>query len=88
MLDLCINWRPEDGATAAQRLADQIEAKLHGILVVRNKWPSPPSGSSVEAIEDSLRICRVMVAVIGARWTEGLSNPDDSVRLTLAVAEA
>jgi TIR domain/Sulfatase-modifying factor enzyme 1 len=89
-----ISYRRDDAPHLAGRLYDRLSARFpkdHIFIDVDNLYAGV---DFVEAIEQSVGACDVLIAVIGRRWlisseAEGsrrLDNPDDFVRLEIATA--
>ena len=88
-----ISYRRDDAAHLTGRLSDRLAAHFpkNPIFV---DVDMEPGIDFVEAIEQSVGFCDVLIAVIGNRWlisseAEGshrLDNPDDFVRLEIATA--
>jgi hypothetical protein len=87
-----INYRRDDASHLAGRLYDRIAAHFPKNQIFIDVDNLDPGIDFVEAIEQSVGACDVLIAVIGNRWlisseAEGsrrLDNPDDFVRLEIA----
>src|SRR5215471_21763437 len=88
-----ISYRRDDAAHLTGRLSDRLAAHFPKNPVFID-LDMEPGIDFVEAIEQSVGFCDVLIAVIGNRWlisseAEGsrrLDNPDDFVRLEIATA--
>src|ERR1700680_3141133 len=89
-----ISYRRDDASYPAGRLYDRLSATLPKNQIFIDVDNLDPGVDFFEAIEASVGSCDVLIAVIGKRWLissdeEGrrrLDNPDDLVRLEIAVA--
>jgi len=89
-----INYRRDDTSASAGRLYDRLTAHFPKNQIFIDVDNLDPGVDFVEAIEQSVGSCDVLIAVIGRRWlisseAEGsrrLDNPDDFVRLEIATA--
>jgi DNA-binding beta-propeller fold protein YncE len=89
-----ISYRREDEPAAAGRLYDSLVAALGAQSVFIDVDGIKPGADFVDVLEDVLRKCEVLVAVVGRRWLEAtddagrprLDDPDDFVRLELVRA--
>src|SRR6516162_8334032 len=89
-----ISYRREDASYPAGRLYDRLSAHFPQNQVFIDVDNLDPGVDFVEAIEQSVGSCDVLIAVIGRHWlisseAEGsrrLDNPDDFVRLEIATA--
>ena len=88
-----INYRRDDASHLAGRLYDRLAAHFPKKQIFIDVDNLDPGVDFVEAIEQSVGSCDVLIAVIGKRWltseAEGsrrLDNPDDFVRLEIATA--
>src|SRR6516162_8455623 len=88
-----INYRRDDASHLAGRLYDRLAAHFPKNQIFIDVDNLDPGVNFVEAIEQSVGSCDVLIAVIGKRWltseAEGsrrLDNPDDFVRLEIATA--
>src|SRR6516165_4969742 len=89
-----INYRRDDSSASAGRLYDRLAARFPKDQIFIDVDNLDPGVDFVEAIEQSVGACDVLIAVIGRRWlisseAEGsrrLDNPDDFVRLEIATA--
>ena len=92
--NIFINYRCDDAAYPAGRLYDRLSAHSPKNQIFIDVDNLDPGVDFVEAIEQSVGSCDVLIAVIGNRWLtssdgEGnrrLDNPDDFVRLEIATA--
>ena len=91
---ILINYRRDDASHLAGRLYDRLAAHFPKNQIFIDVDNLDPGVDFVEAIEQSVGSCDVLIAVIGKRWlisseADGgrrLDNPDDFVRLEIAVA--
>jgi len=89
-----INYRRDDSSGSTGRLYDRLAARFPKDQIFIDVDNLDPGVDFVEAIEQSVGACDVLIAVIGRRWlisseAEGsrrLDNPDDFVRLEIATA--
>lgn len=89
-----VNYRRDDASHLAGRLYDRLAARFPKNQIFIDVDNLDPGVDFVEAIEQSVGSCDVLIAVIGRRWlssseAEGsrrLDNPDDFVRLEIATA--
>jgi hypothetical protein len=89
-----INYRRDDSSSAAGRLYDRLSSHFASNQIFIDVDNLAPGVDFVEAIEQSVGSCDVLIAVIGGRWLissdeEGrrrLDNPDDFVRIEIATA--
>jgi formylglycine-generating enzyme required for sulfatase activity len=89
-----ISYRRDDAPHLAGRLYDRLSARFPKDQIFIDVDNLDPGVDFVEAIEQSVGACDVLIAVIGRRWlisseAEGsrrLDNPDDFVRLEIATA--
>jgi hypothetical protein len=92
--NIFINYRRDDSSASAGRLYDRLAALFPKNQIFIDVDNLDPGVDFVEAIEQSVGSCDVLIAVIGKRWLissdqEGsrrLDNPDDFVRLEIATA--
>jgi ribose transport system substrate-binding protein len=92
--NIFINYRRDDASYPAGRLYDRLSAHFPKNQIFIDVDNLDPGIDFVEAIEQSVGSCDVLIAVIGKRWlisseAEGsrrLDNPDDFVRLEIATA--
>jgi peptidoglycan/xylan/chitin deacetylase (PgdA/CDA1 family) len=89
-----INYRRDDASYPAGRLYDRLSASFPQNQIFIDVDNLDPGVDFVEAIEQSVGSCDVLIAVIGKGWLtshdqEGqrrLHNPDDFVRIEIATA--
>jgi hypothetical protein len=89
-----VNYRRNDSSASAGRLYDRLAARFPKNQIFIDVDNLDPGIDFVEAIEQSVGSCDVLIAVIGRYWlssseAEGsrrLDNPDDFVRLEIATA--
>jgi ribose transport system substrate-binding protein len=89
-----INYRRDDSSASAGRLYDRLSSHFASNQIFIDVDNLAPGVDFVEAIEESVGSCDVLIAVIGRRWLissdeEGkrrLDNPDDFVRIEIATA--
>jgi phosphohistidine phosphatase SixA len=94
MARIFINYRREDTAGWAGRLFDRLNQKFGRENVFMDIDTLEPGVDFVEAIQEAVGSCDVLIAVIGQKWLtvtnpEGqrrLNNPEDFVRLEIATA--
>jgi streptogramin lyase len=86
-----ISYRRDDEPAAAGRLYDSLVAALGAESVFIDVDGIKPGVDFVDVLEDVLRRCDVLVAVVGRHWLEAtdaggrprLEDPEDFVRLEL-----
>jgi TIR domain len=89
-----VNYRRDDSSASAGRLYDRLAARFPKNQIFIDVDNLDPGVDFVEAIEQSVGSCDVLIAVIGKGWLtsrdqEGqrrLDNPDDFVRIEIATA--
>src|SRR4051794_332108 len=89
-----ISYRRNDTAGFAGRLYDRLHGRLPQSKIFMDVDAIDPGIDFVEAIEQSVGSCDVLIAVIGKRWLtssdeEGrrrLDNPEDFVRAEIGTA--
>jgi TIR domain len=89
-----ISYRREDSAAWAGRLSDRLKSHLPTAQIFMDVDNIEPGADFVQAIEDIVSACDVLIAVIGHRWLTSsdhwgkrrLDNPQDLVRLEVATA--
>src|SRR5271165_1307953 len=82
-----ISYRREDTAGYAGRLYDRLKAAFPGRVFI-DVGEIPPGADFVQAIEQHIEGCAVLIALIGNNWTahDRLQEPADFVRLEIASA--
>jgi len=96
MSGLFISYRRDDCRGWAGRLADTLQANLDENLIFLDIESIPPGDDFVDAIENAVGSCNVMLALIGPHWLNApdkqgkrrLDDPNDFVRLEIATAIA
>ncbi len=89
-----ISYRRDDSAGYAGRLYDRLVAVFGPERVFMDVEGIEPGLDFVEAIEDAVSSCRVLIAVIGDEWTTAadaagrrrLDDPNDFIRLETGAA--
>ena len=89
-----ISYRRDDSAAWAGRLSDRLSTHFPSNRIFMDVDTIEPGIDFVEAIEESVGSCDVLIAVIGNRWLTSsdrvggrrLEKPEDSVRLEIATA--
>lgn len=89
-----ISYRRDDSAGYAGRLYDRLAAHFGTARVFMDVEGIEPGIDFVNAIEDAVGSCRVLIVVIGDEWTDAvdaagrrrLEDPNDFVRLETAAA--
>jgi hypothetical protein len=96
MAAIFISYRREDSAGYAGRLHESLERRLGSRHVFRDVDTLRPGQDFVQAIEEKLAACRVMLVVVGREWLDArrpsgvrrLDEPYDLVRLEIAAGLA
>jgi hypothetical protein len=88
-----INYRHAESAFYAGRLYEQLEAPFGSQVVFIDTEGIQPGRDYMEVIEEKIRSCKILIAVIGRQWltcsVEGgrrLDDPEDVVRVEIAEA--
>jgi hypothetical protein len=89
-----ISYRREDSFGSAARLFDRLEARFGKNQVFMDIDAIKPGMDFVEAIDQAVGECDVLIAVIGPQWltstdadgSRRLDNPEDFVRLEISTA--
>ncbi|WP_372661891.1 toll/interleukin-1 receptor domain-containing protein, partial [Hydrogenophaga sp.] len=89
-----ISYRRDDSAGYAGRLYDRLAAHFGADRVFMDVEGIEPGLDFVDAIEDAVDSCRVLIAIIGDEWTHGtdaagrrrLDDPNDFIRLETGAA--
>src|SRR5271165_1597256 len=89
-----ISYRREDSSAWAGRLSDRLSTHFPSNQIFMDVDTIEPGIDFVEAIEESVGSCDVLIAVIGTRWLNSsnpagnrrLEIPEDSVRVEVATA--
>jgi hypothetical protein len=89
-----ISYRREDSSAWAGRLSDRLKNNLPSNKIFMDVDTIDPGVDFIEAIEEVVAACDVLIAVIGTRWltssdrrgTRRLDIPEDLVRLEIATA--
>jgi len=89
-----ISYRREDSSAWAGRLSDRLKNHLPSNKIFMDVDTIDPGVDFVEAVEEVVSACDVLIAVIGNRWltssdrrgTRRLDIPEDLVRLEIATA--
>lgn len=87
MPDVFISYRRED-AGAAGRMADWLGTHFGSDRVFLDVSRIRGGEDFPDVIDQAIRDCRALVAVVTPRWSEGLHDPADWVRRELAIALA
>jgi hypothetical protein len=92
MAALFISYRREDSAGHAGRLCDRLTGRLGEDRVFMDVEDMKPGQNFLRAIDDTLAGCACVIAIIGPRWLEMLTQRaqgrDDFVRHELSAAFA
>jgi TPR repeat protein len=91
-----ISYRRDDSAGYAGRMHDRLERDLGRDFLFMDVDAIPPGANFVQVLQDEVSQCAVLLAMIGTRWLDArdergnrrLDNPDDFVRIEIAVALA
>jgi len=87
MPSVFVSYRRADAPAHAGRLYDALAARFGAEHVFKDLDSMEPGVDFVEAIEDAVGRCDVLIAVIGRDWLQGrLDDPHDWVRLEIARA--
>ena len=90
MSSLFISYRREDSAGHAGRLCDRLSARLGEDRVFIDVEDLKPGQNFLRAIDDTLAGCACVIAIIGPRWLEMMTQraraDDDFVRHELSAA--
>lgn len=94
VLHVFVNYRREDTRSAAERLYESLSHEFGEDNVFMDVDALEPGADFVDAINERVRKCHVMLAVIGPRWLtvtdergrRRLDAPDDFVRLEIETA--
>jgi len=89
-----ISYRREDSAAYAGRIRDRLEREFGRDLLFIDVDGIPLGANFVKVLREEITKCSVLLAVIGPRWldardedgTRRLDNPEDFVRIEIAVA--
>jgi formylglycine-generating enzyme required for sulfatase activity len=89
-----ISYRREDSAAWSGRLADRLKIRFPSNQIFMDIDAIDPGVDFVEAVEEVVGACDVLIAVIGSRWLTSsdrrgkrrLDIPEDLVRLEIATA--
>ncbi|MGI9414245.1 MAG: toll/interleukin-1 receptor domain-containing protein, partial [Hyphomicrobiales bacterium] len=89
-----ISYRRDDAPGSAGRLYDQLAETLPGDNIFMDVDAIVPGVDFVQALDDALAGCDVLLAIIGANWLDArdsdgarrLDSPDDFVRIEIATA--
>ncbi|MGC2577178.1 MAG: toll/interleukin-1 receptor domain-containing protein, partial [Terrimicrobiaceae bacterium] len=89
-----INYRRDDSSASAGRIYDRLNSHFASNHILMDVDNLDPGVDFVDAIEESVGSCDVLIAVIGKHWLissdeEGrrrLDNPEDFVRIEIATA--
>jgi hypothetical protein len=89
-----ISYRREDSSAWAGRLSDRLSSHFPSNQIFMDVDTIEPGMDFVEAIEESVGSCDVLIAVIGTRWLNSsnpagkrrLEIPEDSVRVEISTA--
>lgn len=85
MQGIFISYRRQDSWPAAERLAQELAARLPNVPI-RTAVDMVAGQDVVEAIDHMLQTCAMLLVVIGPRWRAGLDSPNDMVRLLIGRA--
>ena len=89
-----ISYRRDDSSAWAGRLSDRLSSHFPSNQIFMDVDTIEPGIDFVEAIEESVGSCDVLIAVIGTRWLNSsnsagkrrLEIPEDSVRVEVSTA--
>lgn len=88
-----ISYRRSESAAYAGRLSDQLRAHFGSQIIFIDVESIEPGRDFVEAIEDAVSSCKILLVVIGRQWLtcanergRRLDDPSDFVRLEIAAA--
>jgi flagellar biosynthesis GTPase FlhF len=89
-----ISYRRDDSSAWAGRLSDRLSSHFPSNQIFMDVDTIEPGIDFVEAIEESVGSCDVLIAVIGTRWLNSsnpagkrrLEIPEDSVRVEISTA--
>lgn len=89
-----ISYRKIDSADIVGRMYDDLSTRFESSEIFRDVTSIPLGTDFREAIENALKNCDVLIAVIGSQWLNAednngkrrLDNPNDYVRIELEVA--
>jgi DNA-binding beta-propeller fold protein YncE len=95
-LRIFLNYRREDTRGDAGRLYDDLAERFGAQHVFRDIDTLEPGSDFDVAIEQAVKACDVLIALVGSRWSSvkdasgrrRIENPDDFVRLELQAALA
>src|SRR5690349_16640099 len=90
---ILISYRREDSASDTGRLYDDLVDHLGPDHLFMDIDTIPPGVDFVQALQDAVSRCDLVLAVIGKRWLSPtgrlrLQEPNDFVRLEVATALA
>ncbi|MCR9271123.1 MAG: TIR domain-containing protein [Hyphomonadaceae bacterium] len=92
MADVFISYRTEDTAWIAGRIAERLQLALDDRSVFLDKSTIEPGADFIDAIGDHIDDSRVLLAIIGSKWTDILKSkqhePVDYVRIEIEQALA
>lgn len=90
---ILISYRRAETSAHAGRLSDQLSAYFGAQIIFIDTESIEPGRDFVEAIEDAVSSCKIVLAVIGQQWLtcanesgRRLDDPNDFVRLEIATA--
>ncbi|MFL6450911.1 MAG: toll/interleukin-1 receptor domain-containing protein [Bryobacteraceae bacterium] len=94
MARVFISYRREDSAAYAGRIFDRLKTRFGPKHVFMDIDSLRPGEDFVEALQQTVKSCDVLIAVIGKQWLTAqddqrrrrLENPEDFVRLEIATA--
>ncbi|BEL04345.1 hypothetical protein Q0Z83_025360 [Actinoplanes sichuanensis] len=87
-----VNYRTDDEMIGAVHLAEKLADRVGADNVFLDRHSLRPGDDFAAVIEDRLRACRMLIALIGPRWAgttsagRRLDDPDDWVRREIATA--
>ena len=89
-----ISYRQKDSAGAAGRLHDRLEREFGRDLIFMDVSSIQPGSDFVKELDDQVRKCEVLLAVIGPKWLDirdskgnrRIDDPNDFVRLEIRAA--
>jgi hypothetical protein len=87
MATIFLSYRRTDGPQAC-RIYDWLTARFGGDAVFMDVAAIPFAVSFSDFIREAIEQSRVMIALIGAGWQEGIDEPDDPVRMEIETALA
>jgi hypothetical protein len=88
-----ISYRRSETAAHAGRLAEHLTAHFGSQVIFIDNESIEPGKDFVEAIEDAVSSCKILLALVGRQWLtcsdehgRRLDNPNDFVRMEISTA--